>query len=118
MREYYSNHLSLATDRHGTSIEWRQTNIPDKKEFYDWSPFPNGAKYFEPSQKEFLVKFRVQKIKELLETLREEEVAVVDGIETFKYGKFVHIMDLEGNRIEPWEPIADMFDQMTGAVRT
>ena len=28
----------------------------------------------------------------------------VDSIETVEYGKFVHIMDIEGNKIELWEP--------------
>ncbi len=25
-------------------------------------------------------------------------------IEVFEYGRFVHILDLEGNKIELWEP--------------
>jgi hypothetical protein len=28
----------------------------------------------------------------------------VDEIEYYDYGKFVHIMDPEGNKIELWEP--------------
>jgi len=40
----------------------------------------------------------------LVEELKKEGVAVLDSIETFDYGKFVHIMDIEGNKIELWEP--------------
>lgn len=30
---------------------------------------------------------------------------MIDKIETYDYGKFVHIIDPEGNKIELWEPI-------------
>jgi len=29
---------------------------------------------------------------------------VLDNIETYEYGKFVHILDIEGNKIELFEP--------------
>lgn len=118
LREWYSNHLGLTTDKHGTSFEWRKTDQPDQKGFSVWSPFPNDTKYFEPSQKEFMINFRVQNLESLVESLRKEGVAFVDSIETFEYGKFVHIMDPEGNKIELWEPIDDVFDKMIGNVRT
>jgi predicted enzyme related to lactoylglutathione lyase len=28
----------------------------------------------------------------------------VDTIETYDYGKFVHILDAEGNKVQLWEP--------------
>jgi predicted enzyme related to lactoylglutathione lyase len=40
-----------------------------------------------------------------VDKLRENGVVILDSIETFDYGKFVHIMDPEGNKIELWEPI-------------
>ena len=117
-RKWYSNHLGLTTDNRGTSFEWRQTDNPEQKGFSVWSPFPNDTKYFEPSQKEFMVNFRVQNIETLVETLRKEGVTIVDSIETYDYGKFVHIMDHEGNKIELWEPLDSVFDTMIGDVRT
>ncbi len=35
-----------------------------------------------------------------------------DEIEEFEYGKFVHIMDPEGNKIELWEPVDRVFTDM------
>jgi predicted enzyme related to lactoylglutathione lyase len=32
-------------------------------------------------------------------------VTIVDNVETYDFGKFVHIMDPEGNKIELWEPV-------------
>jgi len=40
----------------------------------------------------------------LVEELKKEGVTVLDKIETYDYGKFVHILDVEGNKIQLWEP--------------
>jgi len=70
-----------------------------------WSPFSEKTKYFEPSTKEFMINYRVENLVELVEDLKKEGVTIIDTIETFDYGKFIHIMDIEGNKIELWEPI-------------
>ena len=49
-----------------------------------------------------------------MKELKENGVTVVDEIEEFDYGKFVHILDPEGNKIELWEPIDSVFTQMGG----
>jgi len=36
--------------------------------------------------------------------LIKEGVTIVDEIETYDFGKFVHILDAEGNKVELWEP--------------
>ena len=48
----------------------------------------------------------------LVEALRKEGVTITDSIQTFDYGKFVHILDLEGNKIELWEPNDVVYEQM------
>jgi predicted enzyme related to lactoylglutathione lyase len=35
----------------------------------------------------------------------EKGISMLDKIETYSYGKFVHCMDPEGNKIELWEPM-------------
>ena len=59
-----------------------------------------------------MINYRVQNIEGLVKKLRENSVTIVDDIEEFEYGKFVHIMDLEGNKIELWEPIDSFFTKM------
>jgi predicted enzyme related to lactoylglutathione lyase len=39
----------------------------------------------------------------LLEELKKAGVIITDKIEAVEYGKFVHIMYPEGNKIELWE---------------
>jgi predicted enzyme related to lactoylglutathione lyase len=56
----------------------------------------------------------VQNIEGLVRKLRKNGVIIVDEIETFEYGKFVHIMDPDGNKIELWEPVDSFFTSMGG----
>jgi len=49
-----------------------------------------------------------------VENLRANGVTIVDEIATYEYGKFVHIMDDEGTKIELWEPIDSVFTAMGG----
>jgi hypothetical protein len=42
-------------------------------------------------------------------------VTLLDEIDKFEYGKFIHILDPEGNKIELWEPVDSVFTQMGGA---
>jgi predicted enzyme related to lactoylglutathione lyase len=104
MREWYQTHLGLNINQYGAVFEWRQATDSTKKGFSQWSPFTEKTKYFEPSTKEFMINYRVENLEVLVEALKKEGVTVTDTIETFDYGKFVHIMDIEGNKIELWEP--------------
>jgi predicted enzyme related to lactoylglutathione lyase len=51
-----------------------------------------------------MINYRVENLTTLVDQLKQEGVTVTDTIETADYGKFVHIMDIEGNKIELWEP--------------
>ena len=113
-REWYAKHLGLATNAYGSSFEFKNANEPDEINYLQWSPFKEGDAYFEPSKKEFMINYRVQNIEGLVKKLRSEGVEILDEIESFDYGKFVHIMDHEGNKIELWEPQDHVFTAMGG----
>jgi len=104
MKEWYKTHLGLNTDQYGASFEWRQSADFTKKGITQWSPFPETTKYFEPSTKDFMINYRVENLERLVEQLKKEGVTIVDKIESYDYGKFVHILDVEGNNVELWEP--------------
>ncbi len=112
IRAWYQTHLGLNTNQYGTVFEWRQADDSTKKGFSQWSPFGDKTKYFEPSTKEFMINYRVADLVALVEELKKEGVTVTDTIETFDYGKFVHIMDIEGNKIELWEPNDVVYEQL------
>jgi len=116
IREWYSKHLGINTDDHGTSFEWRKSDQPEEKGFTVWSPFKADTTYFDPSPKEFMINFRVENLEQLVAVLKSEGVNVLDEVETFDYGKFVHIMDPEGNKIELWEARDLEFEKMLAAI--
>mgnify|MGYP001552268633 CR=1 FL=1 len=111
-KAWYAKHLGLETNEWGSSFEFRNANRPDEINYLQWSPFKSGSAYFEPSEKEFMINYRVQNIEALVENLKKNGVTVLDKIEEFEYGKFVHIMDEEGNKIELWEPVDIVFTKM------
>jgi len=104
MREWYKTHLGLDANQYGANFEWRQAADPTKKGSTQWSPFAETTKYFEPSTKDFMINYRVENLEALVEQLKNEGVTIVDKIEDSDYGKFVHIIDAEGNKVELWEP--------------
>lgn len=113
LKAWYERHLGINLDStYGTSFEWRQAQDPGQKGFTAWSPFPADTDYFEPSRKDFMVNYRVADLEALLEVLREEGVEVVGEVQTFDYGKFAHILDLEGNKVELWEPFDEAYGKM------
>lgn len=103
-REWYAKNLGMDVSDWGASFEFRNADRPDEINSLQWCPFKKGSEYFAPSKKEFMINYRVQNIEALVEKLKENGVTVVDKIEGSEYGKFVHIMDAEGNKIELWEP--------------
>lgn len=105
INEWYKTHLGFDTNEYGASFEWRQDADPAKKGSTQWSPFAETTKYFEPSTKDFMINYRVENLEALVEQLKNEGVTIVDKIESYDYGKFVHIIDVEGNKVELWEPI-------------
>lgn len=104
IREWYGKHLGLNTNQYGAVFEWFQGTDSTKKGFSQWSPFKETTKYFEPSTKDFMINFRVADLGALVSQLKKEGVTICDTIESYSYGRFVHIMDPEGNKIELWEP--------------
>lgn len=104
MKDWYQTHLGLNTNPYGAVFEWYQGADSTKKGFTNWSPFKETTNYFEPSSKDFMINYRVADLEALVEELTKNGVTVLDSIETYEYGKFVHILDAEGNKIELWEP--------------
>ena len=104
INEWYKTHLGFDTNDYGASFEWKELDDSTKTGLTQWSPFAEKTKYFEPSTKDFMINYRVENIEALVEVLKKEGVTILDTIESYDYGKFVHILDIEGNKIELWEP--------------
>ena len=110
MNEWYKTHLGINTTQYGVSFEWRPLDEPNKKATTQWSTFSDTTKYFEPSTKEFMINYRVENLEQLMAELKASGVTILDEIATYEYGKFLHILDMEGNKVELWEPVDEALD--------
>lgn len=105
MAEWYQKNLGLTTNPYGgVTFEWYEGTDSTKRGQTQWQPFPEATKYFEPSTKDYMINYRVENLEALVEQLKKNGVTIVDKIEAFEYGKFIHIIDVEGNKVELWEP--------------
>jgi predicted enzyme related to lactoylglutathione lyase len=115
-KDWYAKHLGIVMDKYGTSFEWRQANEPAKRRFTAWSPFSDTTDYFGDASQQYMINYRVENLEALVEVLKNEGVTMVDDIENYEYGKFVHILDGEGNRVELWEANDEEYEKMLNAV--
>ena len=109
-RAWYAENLGIEVNEYGSSFKSRDLELPERVNHLQWSPFKKGDEYFLPSKKDFMINYRVQHIEALVDQLKAKGVQVVDEISSYSYGKFVHIMDHEGNKIELWEPVDEGLD--------
>jgi predicted enzyme related to lactoylglutathione lyase len=112
LREWYEKNLGLNTNQYGAVFEFYRGGDSTQKGFLQWSPFKETTTYFGPSTKEFMINYRVANMDYLVSEFKKNGVQILDSIEVYKYGKFLHIMDLEGNKIELWEPNDIAFEKM------
>ena len=100
LREWYHDKLGLTSDNYGRTFLWGGVEGSTV-----WAPFPKDTTYFSPSDKEFMINFRVNDLVSYLEEIRAKDVEIIGEMAEEIYGKFAHILDLEGNKIELWEPV-------------
>ena len=102
LAEWYEKHLGI---EFGGKVYASFQFQEHEKGSTAFSLFDLNTKYFEPSEKQFMINLRVENLFELLKILRAEGVHVFDETEDGDYGKFGWILDLEGNKIELWQPL-------------
>lgn len=105
MRNWYNKHLGFNATQYGATFEWLNVENPDEKGTTVWNPFKNNTDYFMPSEKEYMINLRVDDLEWLLAELRKEGIEQVGEMQVYYYGKFAHIIDPEGTKIELWEPV-------------
>jgi predicted enzyme related to lactoylglutathione lyase len=105
---WYKQHLGIEVEDWGGAVfrEGAGADLKPKRQAnINWSPFEEATEYFKPSEKPFMINYRVQDLDALLAQLRKEGVAIdPKPPEKSEFGYFAWVMDPEGNRIELWEP--------------
>lgn len=114
VKNWYAENLGLVTDDFGAVFEFRNANRPGEINYLRWSAFGDSSGYLDPSGKTYMISYRVRKLDKLVEQLKAKHVEVLDDIAVFDYGKFVHILGPEGEKIELWEPVDSVLTRMGG----
>jgi predicted enzyme related to lactoylglutathione lyase len=114
-RQWYSKHLGLNDDQYGTTFKWRDIDNPEVIGQTVWSTFKQETQYFAPSTKEFMINFRVENLEWLVTELQKEGIELIGELQVYDYGKFAHIMDPDGNKIELWEPTDHVFSDSSSS---
>ncbi|WP_428329297.1 VOC family protein [Mucilaginibacter sp.] len=117
LKAWYSKNLGIRMGGFGSDFEWHQGMDSTKKGFTIWAPFKETTKYFQPSEKEFMINYRVVGLDQLLAQMKTAGIMPADTMQKTSYGNFIHLMDPEGNKIELWEPNDVEFAKM-GSVTT
>jgi catechol 2,3-dioxygenase-like lactoylglutathione lyase family enzyme len=105
MREWYSKHLGLTDKGGGALLPWREHDDPQKEHVTVWTVFPATTNYFEPSQS-FMLNYIVDDLDALLDRLKQEGVKIDPKRMDESYGRFAWIYDVDGNKVELWQPSA------------
>lgn len=106
-RNWYKANLDFVTNEYGSLMEF----LSEENEtcYLQWSPFHASTEYFKPSDKDFMINYRVSNLDGFKEILESKDVIILDSIARYEYGNFLHILDIEGNKLELWEPVDSEF---------
>jgi len=104
MREWYSKHLGLTDKGGGAMLPWREHDDPQKEHVTVWTVFSTSTHYFDPSPAPFMINYIVDDLDALLDRLKQEGVKIDAKRMNESYGQFAWIYDMDGNKIELWQP--------------
>lgn len=107
MNKWYEEVLGMTPNDYGVLFAF---NTESKSTGYlQLGTFQNDSPYFGSAQQQAMINFRVENLEKLIVRLQQLHVPIMNEMEDYEYGKFIHINDPEGNRIELWEPIDKAF---------
>ncbi len=105
LTDWYHKHLGLPVTAYGASFEWKD-EVPPGTGVTAWSAFPDTTEYFgKGSHQAVMINYRVDDLDTLLKDLAAAGVTIDPKREDYSYGRFAWITDLEGNRVELWQPL-------------
>lgn len=108
MRNWYKEVLGMATNDYGVLFEFNgDTN--NSKGYLQLGTFDAETNYFGSDSQQAMLNFRVDDLNGLVDQLKKSNTTILNEIEEYSYGRFLHIADPEGNRIELWEPVDSEF---------
>lgn len=109
MKNWYADVLGMRTNDYGVLFAFNHDNSK-RTGYLQLGTFESSTDYFGSNEQQVMLNFRVDNLNEMKAQLLKGNATIVNDIEEYPYGKFLHIEDPEGNRIELWEPADREFD--------
>jgi predicted enzyme related to lactoylglutathione lyase len=108
-KDWYRDLLGIPLqDAYGAAFPFREDDRPEIRGYSVFGPFGSRTRYFEPSDRGFMINLRVDDLDGVLIKLRSAGARIVGNIETHDYGRFAWVIDPEGVKLELWEPSGDI----------
>ncbi len=104
---WYAEHLGIQLNEWGGAAFRWSDEVPPTTGTTAWSVFPETTKYFGPGPQTAMINYRVDDLDGLLAKLEAAGVSIDPKREDASYGKFAWITDLDGNRVELWQPLVE-----------
>lgn len=104
-KNWYKKHLNIGNNAYGHTFYKETSSTSTGNEPIEWCPFRDNTDYFNPSNADYIINYRVSQLEQLLILLKEEGIESIGKLEETEYGKFAWIMDPDGRKIELWEPL-------------
>ncbi len=96
---WYERHLGVSpVPKSYEDGPWRQDAGPTV-----FAPFPDDTDYFGRREQQWMVNFRVRDLAAMVAQLAAAGITVDVDKTAYPNGRFAHLDDPEGNRIELWE---------------
>lgn len=114
MKKWYQEVLGMTTNDYGVLFQFGGEK--SSRGYLQLGTFEANTDYFGEASQQSMINFRVDDLEAFQTQLRDQSVKMVDELESYSYGKFLHIEDPEGNRIELWEPVDEEFDETEKSV--
>jgi predicted enzyme related to lactoylglutathione lyase len=108
MKQWYANALGLIINDYGVLFKFNHKEQP-RPGLLQLGTFEEDTTYFGSKTQRYMLNFRVDNLELLKKKLDDLGTTILGPIETYDYGKFLHVKDPEGNKIELWEPINSPF---------
>jgi predicted enzyme related to lactoylglutathione lyase len=100
----YRVHLGISVKDHVAVFKWISPRSSKLVGHTVWAVLAEQDREWGPGHPTAQVNYRVHDLERTLAQLRKEGVTVSEKVEESDYGRFGWATDLEGNRMEPWEP--------------
>lgn len=103
-REWYERVLGFTYEEWG-GVAFKPQLMADKAGSATvWNAMSSATDYIEPSNRDFMINLVVDDLDAMLARCKREGVAPVKVFPDEGLGRFAHILDPDGIKIELWEP--------------